>query len=52
MPNIRTSRIAEDAIETWAQCPGCGATSDRIEDAYADPETAAADWNASGGVKR
>jgi len=52
MPGIRTARVAEDAVETWVQCPGCGATGERIEDAYSDPGTAADDWNTHGGVKR
>ena len=51
MPGVRTLRVAEDAIETWVQCPGCGARTPEIEDAYPDPNTAAAQWNAGRGCK-
>jgi len=52
MPGLRSARVAEDAVETWVQCPGCGATGERIEDAERDDTAAAAAWNTHGGVKR
>ncbi|KFG90749.1 hypothetical protein BV98_001461 [Sphingobium herbicidovorans NBRC 16415] len=51
MPGVRTCRVAEDAIETWVECAGCRARSPKIEDAYADPESAAAQWNSGKGTK-
>jgi hypothetical protein len=51
MPGFRTCRVAEDAIETWVQCPGCDARTPVIEDAYSDCPTAAAQWNAGRGRK-
>jgi len=51
MPGVRTRRVAEDAVATWVQCPGCDARSPAIEDAHADHESAAALWNAGKGRK-
>lgn len=51
MPAVRSARVAEDAVETWVQCPGCGAVGERIEDAFRDDATAIANWNAKGGRK-
>jgi uncharacterized C2H2 Zn-finger protein len=51
MPGVRTYRVAEDAVETWVQCPGCDARTPVIEDAYSDHATAAAQWNAGRGRK-
>ena len=45
--HIRTRRVAEDAVETWAECGSCGACTDTIEDAYPDSPTAAWQWNCS-----
>ena len=38
-------QCAEDAVETWAECTRCAASTDRIEDAYSDAPTAAWHWN-------
>jgi hypothetical protein len=45
-PKVETARVAEDAVETWVECGGCGARTEAREDAYADYDSAAADWNA------
>lgn len=42
---MRVARVAEDAEECWAECVGCGAKTEAIEDAYADYATAAWQWN-------
>ena len=43
-PKLEVVRVAEDAMETWVQCK-CGARTQEIEDAYADYDTAAWQWN-------
>lgn len=45
MPGIRAARIAEDAMATWVQCAGCGATGESVEDAFRDDQGAAQLWN-------
>lgn len=42
---IRTEKVAEDTVETWAECTRCKARTEEIEDAYPDPLTAAWHWN-------
>ena len=51
MPAVRAIRVAEDAIETKVQCPGCGAVGDEVEDAMRDDATAIGIWNRDGGRK-
>lgn len=51
MPAVRSARVAEDAVETWVQCPGCGAVGERTEDAVRDDATAIDLWNGKGGRK-
>jgi hypothetical protein len=43
---IKACRAAEDAMDTWVACERCGATTDRVEGAYSEPEQAAYIWNA------
>lgn len=42
---LLTGRYAEDAMETWVECASCNCSTDRVEDAYSDQDTAAAIWN-------
>ncbi|WP_152664048.1 hypothetical protein [Sphingomonas sp. SRS2] len=51
MPSVRALRVAEDAVETRVQCPGCGAVGEEVEDAYRDDATAIDLWNIHGGRK-
>lgn len=51
MPSVRSVRSVGLPVETWVQCPGCGATGERIEDARPDQATAVDSWNKTGGRK-
>ncbi len=44
-PGVMYARVAEDAEETWVECPACGRATEPLEDAYADYAGAADDWN-------
>ena len=39
------ARAGEDCMITWAECSGCLARTDEIEDAYSDHLGAADLWN-------
>lgn len=43
---MKSSQCSEDCVETWVECVDCHASTDRAEDAYSDPDTAASLWNA------
>jgi hypothetical protein len=45
MPKVMMARGGEDTMETWVECPSCGMTTDYIEGAYSDPDTAKWLWN-------
>jgi hypothetical protein len=46
-PVVRNSQVAEDCVETWAECSSCGRHTDYMEGAYSEPEMAVWAWNAS-----
>lgn len=64
LPHLKVTRVAEDAVETLYWCSteirdprtgealGCGASGPEVEDAYSDPVTAAASWDAYARKKR
>ena len=45
-PMVRNAQVAEDCVETWAECPACGKHTDYFEDAYSSAEQAVVAWNA------
>ena len=46
-----SSQVAEDVTETWVACEACGLSTDRVEGAYSEHETAVALWNRRDGVR-
>lgn len=52
VPKVRSCQSGEDTVDTWIVCTSCGASSDRVEDAYSDPGSAALIWNARADAAR
>jgi len=50
-PKFYAVQVAEDAVESWVECPRCNAATDRIEDAYSDRPTAEWQWNRGDALK-